>query len=135
MDGRIRRDVRIDGVVQGVGLTVTEGGLNGFTGFAIVPSDASGQRQTLVSADSATCDDCLRELGDPEDRRFQYPFINCTNFAPPPRISGRESARRSSPGGSTMASPTSSSATAWTSATPTRCPQWHCPVGCSRTCC
>ncbi|MGH3912647.1 MAG: carbamoyltransferase HypF, partial [Pseudonocardiaceae bacterium] len=54
----------------------------GEPGFHIVPSNASGRRDTLVSADSATCSDCLRELADPADRRFEYPFINCTNCCP-----------------------------------------------------
>jgi hydrogenase maturation protein HypF len=54
----------------------------GSAGFAIVPSQAAGQRHALVSADSATCDDCLRELADPADRRYRYPFINCTNCGP-----------------------------------------------------
>ncbi len=55
---------------------------NGGATFTIVPSDASGQRRTLISADTATCDDCLAELDDPADRRFAYPFINCVNCGP-----------------------------------------------------
>ncbi len=51
-------------------------------GFAIVPSQSAGPRRTLVSADAATCADCLAELVDPADRRFGYPFINCTNCGP-----------------------------------------------------
>ncbi len=51
-------------------------------GFRIIASDGTGRRTTLVSPDIATCDDCLRELFDPADRRFHYPFINCTNCGP-----------------------------------------------------
>src|SRR5215211_939844 len=54
----------------------------GASGFAIAPSLAGGDRQTLVSPDTATCADCPRELADPADRRFRYPFINCTNCRP-----------------------------------------------------
>jgi hydrogenase maturation protein HypF len=57
-------------------------GVIGSPGFVIAPSVPGGQRRTLISADSATCDDCLRELADPADRRYRYPFINCTNCGP-----------------------------------------------------
>ena len=55
---------------------------HGSTTFTIAPSQAQGRRRALISADTATCDDCLAELADPADRRFGYPFINCTNCGP-----------------------------------------------------
>src|SRR5450432_2051059 len=58
--------------------------LTGSAAFAIAPSEprAVSVARTLVSADTATCADCLAELADPADRRFGYPFINCTNCGP-----------------------------------------------------
>jgi hydrogenase maturation protein HypF len=53
-----------------------------YTDFSIVESVSVGERSVAVSADIATCKDCLRELLDPEDRRYLYPFINCTNCGP-----------------------------------------------------
>ncbi len=54
----------------------------GGAAFTIVESPRGGERQTLISPDTATCDDCVRELFDPADRRYRYPFVNCTNCGP-----------------------------------------------------
>lgn len=53
-----------------------------FESFEIQASDGSSRAQTLVSPDMGVCDDCLRELFDPGDRRYLYPYINCTNCGP-----------------------------------------------------
>lgn len=55
---------------------------NGDREFRIVASRAGEAVRTLISPDVATCDDCLREMLDPRDRRYRYPFINCTNCGP-----------------------------------------------------
>jgi hydrogenase maturation protein HypF len=52
------------------------------TAFLIVSSRLDAPPKALISPDVAVCDDCLRELMNPRDRRFRYPFINCTNCGP-----------------------------------------------------
>jgi hydrogenase maturation protein HypF len=52
------------------------------TEFRILPSRVGEERTVLISPDVALCDDCLAELFNPRDRRFRYPFINCTNCGP-----------------------------------------------------
>jgi hydrogenase maturation protein HypF len=54
----------------------------GFDAFEIRQSLDSGAPSALVLPDIALCDDCRRELFDPADRRYRYPFINCTNCGP-----------------------------------------------------
>jgi hydrogenase maturation protein HypF len=63
-------------------VAATSLGVTGGADFVIMPSQAGGQHGTLIAADSATCAECLRELADPADRRYRYPFLNCTNCGP-----------------------------------------------------
>ncbi|HTO95023.1 MAG TPA: carbamoyltransferase HypF [Bacteroidota bacterium] len=54
----------------------------GGTAFVILPSDSSGETGTLVLPDIAPCSDCLQEMRDPANRRYRYPFTNCTHCGP-----------------------------------------------------
>lgn len=54
----------------------------GAESFSIVASQTQAAANTLISPDLSLCDDCIAELSDPTDRRYRYPFINCTNCGP-----------------------------------------------------
>ena len=54
----------------------------GYASFEIRDSKGANEHKALISPDIAVCGDCLRELFDPKDRRYRYPFINCTNCGP-----------------------------------------------------
>src|SRR5450631_3977299 len=77
---RLRSDApplsRIDSV------SVREAKPTGDTCFRIVASEVLGRVSTGIPADAATCPDCLLELLSPTDRRYRYPFLNCTNCGP-----------------------------------------------------
>lgn len=62
--------------------TVSFGPAAGFTAFDIIHSEAVEGAFQPISPDVCICPDCLRELFDPADRRYRYPFINCTNCGP-----------------------------------------------------
>lgn len=63
------------------GLRVTSASPNGYTSFEIRESQQDAGYQ-LISPDIATCRDCAAEIFDPRDRRYRYPFTNCTNCGP-----------------------------------------------------
>jgi hydrogenase maturation protein HypF len=54
----------------------------GYEGFEIRYSDHTGPKTALILPDIAICADCLREIFDPANRRYRYPFTNCTNCGP-----------------------------------------------------
>ena len=77
---RLRADAPPRAVVRSVHASWLEPA--GFASFEIRRSTGGGEKSVAVLPDLATCDDCLAELDDPSDRRFRYPFLNCTNCGP-----------------------------------------------------
>ena len=62
--------------------TVADSTASAVSGFEIIASEADASAQVFVPPDYFMCGDCKRELGDPDDRRYRYPFINCTQCGP-----------------------------------------------------
>lgn len=56
--------------------------LAGYEGFRIVDSRREAEKNTFISPDVCICEDCLRELFDKDNKRYRFPFINCTNCGP-----------------------------------------------------
>ena len=54
----------------------------GYNKFEIRKSDEKGLRTVLILPDTATCDECINDIFDPNNRRYMYPFTNCTNCGP-----------------------------------------------------
>jgi hydrogenase maturation protein HypF len=78
--GQLREEApvlaRIDAVVS------VESQPEGLAGFVILESRHLAATEALIPADVATCDDCLSDITDPQNRRYRYPFTNCTNCGP-----------------------------------------------------
>lgn len=66
--------------IEGIGAVAVP--VEGMDAFHIGASEDRPDAMTLVSPDIATCPDCAAELMDPADRRYRYPFVNCTNCGP-----------------------------------------------------
>jgi hydrogenase maturation protein HypF len=64
------------------GITPRDAELRQETAFRIKASSTRAAAKALISPDVSVCEDCLREVMNPRDRRFRYPFINCTNCGP-----------------------------------------------------
>ena len=81
---RLRRDAPPRARVDGVVVTPLEPGAGAALArpFTIDESVSAAATERLFPPDIATCDDCLREVLDPADRRYRYPFTNCTNCGP-----------------------------------------------------
>jgi len=65
-----------------VEISIKTKAVKNYVDFAIVKSKGQAKMSTLISPDVAVCDDCLGEMMAPDDRRYHYPFINCTNCGP-----------------------------------------------------
>ncbi len=77
---RLRGETPPLAVIDDVATDAVEPG--GGSAFEILTSRHTGRPDALITPDTATCADCLAELHDPGDRRYRYPFINCTNCGP-----------------------------------------------------
>ncbi|MBS4034645.1 MAG: carbamoyltransferase HypF [Ignavibacterium sp.] len=77
---RIKFDKPRHSVINSINKTKLE--LNGYDDFKIIESESSGEPNTIILPDIAVCNECFYEMLDPENRRYLYPFINCTNCGP-----------------------------------------------------
>jgi len=77
-----RLPIEVPPLARITNLVVTDRAPNHDVDFRILPSLGGDERRVLIAPDVAICDDCLGELLNPANRRFHYPFINCTNCGP-----------------------------------------------------
>lgn len=76
----LRSEAPVHAVVDAVAWTPATA--EGLTGFIVLPSTSRADQRLPVAPDTATCAACRAELADPDDRRYRYPFITCTDCGP-----------------------------------------------------
>lgn len=77
---RIKSDKPAHSIISSIKISKLE--VKGYDDFKIIESESQGEPDAIILPDIAVCDECLAELFDPDNRRFLYPFINCTNCGP-----------------------------------------------------
>jgi hydrogenase maturation protein HypF len=77
---RLEKEKPSRAIIQSLEFTFLDA--TGYDHFEIRYSDQTGQKSVLILPDIAICPECLQEIFDPENRRFRYPFTNCTNCGP-----------------------------------------------------
>jgi len=77
---RIEKEKPVHAIIQSMEFSFLDA--IGYTQFEIRESESNGKTSAIILPDIAVCDDCLKEMFDPNDRRYLYPFINCTNCGP-----------------------------------------------------
>ncbi len=77
---RLNREKPPRAYIQGTETSILDS--VGFTNFEIKGSDSSGAKSALILPDIAVCPDCIADIFDPTNRRYLYPFTNCTNCGP-----------------------------------------------------
>jgi len=77
---RIEKEKPVHAIIQSMEFSFLD--TVGYSQFEIRESESNGKTSAFMLPDIALCDDCLKEMFDPNNRRYLYPFINCTNCGP-----------------------------------------------------